>query len=183
LLDGETLSRIRRDCPAQPSLAWLSQVSSERTADLLEQGVGEVISSGMSDRELVARVAAALRVVAPGSSQVVYGSLEIDSDAAEARWEGADLRLTRRERQVLQVLAGSAGRTVRRELLYRQVWGYAMARGDRSVDVNIKRLRAKLADVTSGLLEITTQPGVGYRLELSESQAPVKKQRAAVTAL
>ena len=58
----------------------------------------------------------------------------------------------------MQALATSAGRTVRRDRLNRQVWGYAMARGDRTVDVNGKRLRAKLAGVARGRLEIRTQP-------------------------
>ena len=83
--------------------------------------------------------------------------------------ELADLRLNVLERQgrteEFLRLAESAGRTVPRERLYRQVWGYTMARGDRSVDVNVKRLRDKLAAVPGMAVEIRTQAGVGYRLE------------------
>ena len=67
-----------------------------------------------------------------------------------------------------------------REILYKRVWGYAMARGDRSVDVNVKRLRGKLAKVAGTALEIKTQPGIGYRLELAAEREPA---RDAITAL
>ena len=66
------------------------------------------------------------------------------------------LSLTARETEVLQVLAAAHPRPVRREVVYRMVWGWAMPRGDRTVDVNVKRLRDKLR----------THPGVGYALEL-----------------
>jgi DNA-binding response OmpR family regulator len=55
-----------------------------------------------------------------------------------------------------------------------------MARGDRSVDVNVKRLRGKLAKIAGTGLKIKTQPGTGYRLELAEEREPIAN---AVTAL
>jgi DNA-binding response OmpR family regulator len=58
-----------------------------------------------------------------------------------------------------------------------------MARGDRSVDVNVTRLRAKLADVAERRLEITTQTGVGYRLELTDAAEVAVPRAAAVTTL
>ena len=168
LLDGDMLSRIRRDRPAQPVIGWVARAASDRTAEVFEAGANEVLDDGMGASELAARVTAALRASSVGPRGIVFGPLEIDEESGEVSWDGVEFRLTRRERQVLQVLAVSAGRTVRRDRLYRQVWGYAMARGDRSVDVNVTRLRAKLAEPADGRLEITTQPGVGYRLELRD---------------
>ena len=183
VLDEDTLLRLRRDRPTQPVIAWVARPSSDRSADLLDAGAHEVLSGGMGGRELAARVGAALRAVSSRSGDVVYGGLEIDGETGEATWEGTELRLTGRERQVLQVLAATAGRTVRRDRLYRQVWGYAMARGDRSVDVNVTRLRAKLGESAAGRLEITTQPGVGYRLELRDTDGAQARHVAAVTPL
>jgi DNA-binding response OmpR family regulator len=77
------------------------------------------------------------------------------------------LQLTPRERDVLHALAAAQGATVRREVLYRLVWGYAMARGDRTVDVNVKRLRDKLAAAVGAPLTIETEQAVGYRLTVS----------------
>ena len=53
--------------------------------------------------------------------------MRIDDLNGEAEWAGQDLRLTRREREVLHALANAAGSTMRREVLYKRVWGYAMA--------------------------------------------------------
>jgi len=66
---------------------------------------------------------------------------------------------------VLLALAEAAGETVPREVIYRKVWGYSMVRGDRSVDVNVKRLRDKLEQAEVEL-RIRTTSGVGYRLIL-----------------
>jgi DNA-binding response OmpR family regulator len=134
----------------------------------------------MGQRELAARIGtAARRSGARLGRPLELGSLRIDVVNGEVEWAGQDLGLTRREREVLQALADSAGRTLPREVLYKQVWGYAMARGDRSVDVNVKRLRAKLSRLTESTLVIKTQPGVGYRLELAEE----RESSEAVTAL
>jgi DNA-binding response OmpR family regulator len=180
LVDADSVTRLRRDVPGQPVIPWLSAPSSDGVADHLAAGADEVLEARMGDREIVARVEGAMRRHLRTDSEIAYGPLEIDAESGEVRWDGTELRLTRRERQVLHVLASAAGRTVRRDRLYRQVWGYAMARGDRSVDVNVTRLRAKLAEAAGDRIEISAQPGVGYRLELREG---VREEPAAVTAL
>jgi DNA-binding response OmpR family regulator len=173
------LQAMRRAHPAQVVVAWTAGSSSQTVAALLESGADEVVHGGMSEREIVARMRAVLRHARrPTALSLELGPLVLDSAHGEATWHGRDLLLTRREREVLEVLAENAGRTVRRELLYRRVWGYAMARGERSVDVNVKRLRRKLALIAGDELQIKTQPGVGYRLELVADRAT-----APVTAL
>jgi DNA-binding response OmpR family regulator len=123
---------------------------------------------------LLARVAALARRAPREPSAVDLGSLRVDPARGDASWRGRRLQLTPRERAVLYVLAEAVGATVRREVLYRAVWGYAMARGDRTVDVNVKRLRDKLATAVGPPLSIETEPAVGYRLIVVD---------AAVTAL
>jgi len=167
--DPEYLRRARRDHPDCPLIAWLPVPSSTRTADLLDAGADEVIHGGMVERELVARLARSVRHDERPGGPLRLGELVIDPVEGEVTWAGARLPLTRREREVLGALAESAGRTVPRERLYRQVWGYTMARGDRSVDVNVKRLRDKLVAVPGMAVEIRTQAGVGYRLELADA--------------
>ena len=168
------MARARRNHPAHALIAWTATSSSAGAADLLESGADEALHPGMSDRELVARTDAALRRAgAVTRGQVELALLRVDALQGEASWDGRDLGLTRREREVLEVLAASPGRTVRRERIYREVWGYTMARGDRSVDVNVKRLRRKLAAAAGTDVQIATRPGVGYRLEVAESRAVV----------
>jgi DNA-binding response OmpR family regulator len=165
------LERVRREDPSFVLVAWLSGASSTAVADLFALGADEVVHEGMGQRELGSRIAAAVRRsrIRP-SRPLQLGALRIDDLNGEAEWDGRDLGLTRREREVLAALADSSGRTMPREVLYKRVWGYAMARGDRSVDVNVKRLRSKLAKVAGTALEIKTQPGTGYRLEFADDR-------------
>jgi DNA-binding response OmpR family regulator len=167
LCGGAHLSRLRQRHPEQKLLAWLPAASTERTADLLADGADEVVHGGMGTRELAARVVAVRRDAHP-ALVVELGGLRIDVGHGEATWRERPLPLTPREREVLRVLASEPGRPIRRESLYRQVWGYAMTRGDRTVDVNVKRLRDKLAAAGGGELTIATQPGVGYRLDVTQ---------------
>jgi len=159
---------LRRRLGDVPVAAWLPAASTVRAAELLEGGADEVVHAGMGEREQLARIAALGRR-APGAEPAVgLGPLRVDRDRGEATWHGRRLQLTPRERDVLHVLAAAGGATVRREALYRSVWGYAMARGDRTVDVNVKRLREKLGTAVGPPLTIETEPGVGYRLVVAE---------------
>ena len=167
IVDGEAdrVARLRRAHRELSVVAWLDRASTERAADLLAAGAREVLDGAMGSRELAAR----LRNAVPGRNgtgdAVAVAGLHVDLDSGEATWDGRPIGLTRREREVLHVLVSEVGRTVRREALYRAVWGYAMARGDRTVDVNVKRLRDKLARAGANVA-IRTEPAVGYRLEL-----------------
>lgn len=168
LVAFDDASELRSRIADVPVAAWLGSRSTERAAELLELGVDDVLDAAMGTRELLARVAALANRAPSPTGAVVFGPLRVDRERGEATWHGRRLRLTPREREVLHVLAAAQGATVRRDTLYRAVWGYAMARGDRTVDVNVKRLRDKLASAIGGPLAIETEPAVGYRLELSE---------------
>jgi DNA-binding winged helix-turn-helix (wHTH) protein len=80
--------------------------------------------------------------------------------------------LTRREFEVLQLLAQAKGKVLQREEIYQAVWGYAMAHGDRSVDVFIRKVRQKLEKASSGWNYIHTHFGVGYRFEPEQRGEP-----------
>ena len=96
---------------------------------------------------------------------MVAGEIEIRADQFQAFVSGRSLNLTRREFELLQVLADASGRVIEREEIYQRVWGYAMAHGDRSVDVFVRKLRSKLLEYSSGWTYIHTHFGVGYRFE------------------
>ena len=168
-LAGWSVAELRRRLPDIPLAAWLREHSDEQAAELLAGGADEVLHRGMGAKEQGARVAAlAERAPRPGAA-VVLGPLVVDPARGEASWHGRRLPLTQRERDVLHALAEARGATLRREVLYRRVWGYAMARGDRVVDVNVKRLRDKLAQEVGAPIAIETEPGVGYRLVVAET--------------
>ena len=96
---------------------------------------------------------------------VVAGELQIRSDRFQAYVGEVSLDLTRREFELLQLLADTPGQVLEREAIYQRVWGYAMAHGDRSVDVFIRKLRQKLEKLSPGWGYIHTHFGVGYRFD------------------
>jgi DNA-binding response OmpR family regulator len=94
---------------------------------------------------------------------IVAGEIEIRADRFQAFVGEASIDLTRREFELIELLAGAEGRVLEREEIYQRVWGYAMARGDRSVDVFVRKLRQKLEKASPAWRYIHTHFGVGYR--------------------
>ena len=96
---------------------------------------------------------------------LVAGELEIRADQFQAFASGISVDLTRREFEVLQLLAQTEGKVLQREEIYQSVWGYAMAHGDRSVDVFVRKVRQKLEKASPDWNYIHTHFGVGYRFQ------------------
>jgi two-component system response regulator RegX3 len=136
----------------------------------LRLGADDWISKPSHPEEVMARVEAVVRRRRRSqpkldSGPLVAGELEIRPDQFQAFVSGRGLDLTRREFELLQVLAEASGRVIEREDIYQRVWGYSMAHGDRSVDVFVRKLRQKLQRHSSGWRYIHTHFGVGYRFE------------------
>jgi DNA-binding response OmpR family regulator len=151
-----------------PGISTVALLRDEDTMDRIvgiELGADYYIRSPVNPRELVARVKQILRKRdrAAGdefSGRLYVGELEIDPDLVEVRKGGHEVQLSPREFQLLYALAKSPGRVFPRGSLLRQVWGEEEYIDERTVNVYIQRLRAKLGD--DGLIE--TVRGFGYRL-------------------
>jgi DNA-binding winged helix-turn-helix (wHTH) protein len=113
------------------------------------------------------------------SAPVLAGELEIRPDRFQAFVSGDSLDLTRREFELLHLLAGTQGQVLERETIYQRVWGYAMAHGDRSVDVFIRKLRQKLEKRSPEWEYIHTHFGVGYRFDPEPSAGATPESPAA----
>ena len=98
------------------------------------------------------------------SETLVVGDLEVRIGEGLAIASGEPIGLTVREFGLLTVLARRAGHVVSREELYSTVWGSELRPGDRSIDVYVHKLRAKLEPFVRGSVEIATHVGFGYRL-------------------
>jgi len=94
---------------------------------------------------------------------VYAGRLEIRPDDHAALVDGRPLRLTVTELQLLSELANNPERVMTREELCARVWGRSFRKSDRSVDVYVARLRAKLGNALPGRRFIHTHTGIGYR--------------------
>ncbi len=134
----------------------------------LRIGADDWMSKPCHPEELIARVEAVVRRRRRSETRTdvqatVTGEVEIRPDQFQAFVNGASIDLTRREYELIQLLAEADGQVLEREEIYQRVWGYAMARGDRSVDVFVRKLRQKLERASPQWLYIHTHFGIGYR--------------------
>ena len=136
----------------------------------LRLGADDWVTKPCHPEEVVARVEAVVRRRKRAEARadrgpLVVGELEIRADQFQAFVGGQNLDLTRREFELLQLLAEAPGQVLQREEIYQRVWGYAMAHGDRSVDVFVRKLRQKLEAASPGWRYIHTHFGIGYRFQ------------------
>lgn len=135
----------------------------------LEGGADDYIAKPFSSRELLARVRAQARrgrgLVGP-KKHLRVGALEVDVDAMSASYGGVPLALTTYELMLLRALAERPGRVLTREQLVDIVRGSPDEAFDRSIDVHVSHLRAKLGDDPKNPRVIKTVRGVGYMLAL-----------------
>jgi DNA-binding response OmpR family regulator len=106
-----------------------------------------------------------MEVEATNAEQLTIGGLEIRLREGLLLAAGRPVNLSVREFDLLVALARHAGRIVSRQDLYRLVWGRTLRGGDRSCDVYIHKLRAKLDEALPGVAVIHTHVGFGYRLD------------------
>lgn len=170
-IDGWRFTQeVRQGDRAVPIIVVSARTSEHDRVHGLQIGADDYVTKPFSMKELVARVAAQLRRIdnvrrPEGRRRIEAVGLVIDPDQVQAFADGRSADLTPREFQVLYALATQAGKPVPRARLYREVWGYEMTRGDRSVDVFVRKLRAKLGAAAPDRSYIRTHYGVGYTFE------------------
>lgn len=137
----------------------------------LEVGADDYVAKPYRVRELVARMRTVLRrasAVPPGSDDdsavLEAGELSLDRERHEVTRAGEELRLPLKEFELLALLMANKGLVVTRETLIDRVWGYDYVGDTKTLDVHIKRLRAKVEPNPDAPELIVTIRGLGYKL-------------------
>jgi DNA-binding response OmpR family regulator len=163
----EYLDRLCTSLPGLGVVVCTGQSTVAQRVRGLRAGADDWVTKPCHPEELIARVEAVVRrrrrTEAPASEPVVAGEVQIRADQFQAFVGDRSVDLTRREFELIELLAAAEGRVLEREEIYERVWGYAMARGDRSVDVFVRKLRQKLERASPEWRYIHTHFGVGYR--------------------
>jgi phosphate regulon transcriptional regulator PhoB len=168
-LDGLDVCRRLRADPRTAQLPIIMLTAKTDEVDRvvgLEMGADDYVAKPFSPKELVARVRAVLRRSRSRDEGSVLraGAITVDPARHAVDVGGGGVPLTPKEFDLLHALMEASGRVLSREHLLDHVWGYARA-GDiesRTVDVHVRRLRAKLGDEGR---RIATVKGVGYRFD------------------
>ena len=162
-LDGvQVCRRLRAEDDWTPILFVTARDDEVDRVVGLELGADDYVTKPFSPREVIARIGSVLRRTAPrpgpASPELVCGDVRLRPDERRAFAGAVEISFTATEFDLLAHLMASPGRVYTREQLMRQVWGYDSAAGQRTVDVHVAQVRAKLGEHDV----IRTVRGVGY---------------------
>ena len=170
--DGLTILQKLRSASATKKKIPVIMLTAKRDSEHdrvigLDNGADDFVSKPFGMMELVARVRAVLRRTEPASSSTEYqvGPLYVSPERHIVKVNGQDVTLTYKEFEILCLLLENEGVVLTRSVLMDRIWGCEFERENRTLDVHIRTLRAKLGEAGSC---IETVRGVGYKLEGSK---------------
>jgi DNA-binding response OmpR family regulator len=171
VLGPQAWAWLERLCAALPELGIVVCTGPSTVAQRvrgLRLGADDWITKPCHPEEVIARVQSVVRRRRRSASRteskpVCAGEVVIRSDRFQAFVGEHSIDLTRREFELIELLASAEGRVLEREEIYSRLWGYTMVRGDRSVDVFVRKLRQKLEKASPEWRYIHTHFGIGYR--------------------
>lgn len=163
---GLSLTRSLREVKTVPILMLTALSESDSRIDGLEAGADDYLPKPFNPRELVLRINNILKrggqPAAPKVEQVVFGPYTFVIARRELKKSGEPIRLTDREREIMILFAERAGETIPRHELI----GNDIEVGERTIDVQINRLRRKIEDDPANPIWLQTVRGIGYRLSV-----------------
>ena len=172
-MDGiEVCKNVRKESEV-PIIMVTARVEEDDRLSGLDLGADDYVSKPFSPRELIARVNAVLRRASKATvkrqetgSSVSAGDVAIDLDRRSATVLGDEIELTPTEFRLLAYFIDGRGRTVSRDQIIEQVFGYDFSGYDRTVDTHVSNLRKKLEAANPDKQHLKTMYGVGYRFDV-----------------
>ncbi|WP_096785902.1 response regulator [Rhodobacter sp. CZR27] len=163
--DGIEVLRAVREWSQVPVLVLSVRSDEAGKVAALDAGAQDYVTKPFGIREFLARLRAVLRDRAtPGAPAVIEAEgLRIDLAAHRVSLDGAEVKLTKREFDLLRLLAAQPGRLVTQGAILRTLWGPSHTDDSQYLRVYVRQLRAKLGDDAADPRWIFTEPGLGYR--------------------
>lgn len=163
-LDVLKLVRLETDVPV---VILSARASEAERIEGLRLGADDYVVKPYSPREVVERVRAVLRRSSGqrGARTVQFSDVVIDGERREVRRAGVALHTTRKEFELLHLLACNPGRTFTRSALLEEVWDYSWAGQGDTLTVHMRRIREKVEPDPSRPRHLITVRGVGYRFD------------------
>jgi two-component system KDP operon response regulator KdpE len=165
-LDGQKVIARIREGSEVPIIVLSVRSKDQEKVIALDRGANDYVTKPFSIEELLARIRVALRTKPEQeeASEFVVGELIVDVPRRKVSVSGQEIKLTRKEFDLLRMLAKNAGRIVTHRHILREVWGPAHEDDVHYLRIYIGHLRQKLNDDPANPKFIESEPGVGYRL-------------------
>lgn len=156
---------VKHERPQVPVIFLTASADEFTTVAGIQMGAEDYISKPFRPRELLARVAAAIRRAQPGHTTISLGPLVIDPERARVERDGREVVLSALEYRMLMLFATNAGKVVTRDQIREALWDDAGAYiEENTLSVYIKRLRGKIEDDPAEPSLVMTVRGVGYKV-------------------
>lgn len=168
-LDGLEAISLIRDTSAVPIIVLSVRAHEHDKVEALDRGADDYVTKPFGIAELMARVRAALRQRPAGAEPptvVTAGAVTVDLARRVVARDGVELHLSRKEYELLAMLAGHADHVLTHAEILRAVWGPAHVHDTAYLRVYVKQLRQKLEEEPNLPRLIVTEPGVGYRFRV-----------------
>jgi DNA-binding response OmpR family regulator len=161
----DVLQSLRARGFERPVLVLTAQDAVDAKVSTLRAGADDYVTKPFSGDELLARLRAALRRIAPATeATITVGELAIDLERRLVTVSGREVALTPTEYELLRLLARNAGKLLTHPMILREIWGPAYREESNYLHVYVSQLRRKIEPDPARPRYILTQPGVGYRL-------------------
>nr|WP_272905314.1 response regulator transcription factor [Sediminivirga luteola] len=172
MLPGVSGTEVCRQLRTKSSVPIIMLTAKDSEIDKvvgLELGADDYVTKPYSSRELLARIRAVMRRNVEPEVQdegvLEAGGVRVDVDRHVATVRGEEVSLPLKEFELLEILVRNAGRVMTRGQLIDRVWGQDYVGDTKTLDVHIKRLRAKVEEVPSSPKLLVTVRGLGYKFE------------------
>ncbi len=165
-MDGMEVCRAIRTHSDVPILMLTARTEERDCIEGFNTGADDYVTKPFSPRELMVRIRALLRRAGKPEKRVLQvGELVLDPFAHRTTLCGTELKLTKKEEGLLEILMRTLGKVFTREELLDRLWTDTVELNDRAVDTQVRRLRAKLEEIPHEHVALTTVWGLGYKVE------------------